>query len=137
MCCFISTFSIYFPTFILVFFYLKSYFLPTFSHSYAVQPSNVHCRPPCGFLYHVDTVLSMMSFVFFSGFPIIWGRRNGFGCLFSTLSCPVCPPLLTSHIPYIFYYAFPPGCLSFSLYVSCMLLVHLTFFLARALCPFS
>ena len=45
MCCFISTFSIYFPTFLLVFFYLKSYFLPTFSHSYAVQPSNVDCRP--------------------------------------------------------------------------------------------
>ena len=34
---------------------------------------------------------------------IIWGRRNGVGYHYFTESCPVRPPPLTPHVPYLFY----------------------------------
>ena len=66
-------------------------------------------------------------------FSIIW---NGIECHSSTLSCPVRPPPLTPHFPYLFYTSLSIW-LSVFLSVSFLVLVHLTFFLARALLPFS
>ena len=43
-------------------------------------------------------------FFFTSGFSvIIWGRRNGIEYRYFTESCPVRPPPLTPHFPYLFY----------------------------------
>ena len=56
---------------------------------------------------------------------------------YSTLFCPICPPPLTPHFPYLFYMSFQ--LFSVILFVSFLVLVHLTFVLARALlltCPY-
>ena len=43
-------------------------------------------------------------FFFTSGFSvIIWGRRNGIEYRYFTESCPVRPPPLIPHFPYLFY----------------------------------
>ena len=69
-------------------------------------------------------------------FPIICRRQNGYEYHSSTLSCPVRPPPLTPHFPYLFYTSLSTW---FSVFpsVSFLVLVHLTFFLVRALRPFS
>ena len=68
-------------------------------------------------------------------FPIIWGRRKGVEYHSSTLSCPVRPPPLMPHFPYLFYTSLSTWFFVF-LSVSFLVLVHLTFFLACALLPF-
>ena len=61
-------------------------------------------------------------------FPIIWRRRNGYEYHSSTLSCPVRPPPLTPHFPYLFYTTLST---LFSVFaVSFLVSVHLTFFLS-------
>ena len=75
-------------------------------------------------------------FLFFSGFPNLRSHRNGFEYCTSTLSCPVRPPPLTPHLPLLFYTSLSTW-LSVFLSVSFLVLVHLTFYLARALLPFS
>ena len=68
-------------------------------------------------------------------FPIIWGRPNGIEYHYSTLSCLVRPPL-TPRFPYIFYTSLSTW-FSVFLSISFLILVHLTFFLVRALGHFS
>ena len=55
-------------------------------------------------MYSWTCSLQFPRIFFFSlGVSIIWGRRNGYDYHSSTLSCPVHPPPLTPHFPYLFY----------------------------------
>ena len=68
------------------------------------------------------------------GFPIAWNCRNGFE--YHYLCCSV-PPPLTHTFHYYFFYTCLSTWFSVFLSVSFLVLVHLTFFVARALRPFS
>ena len=48
---------------------------------------------------------SRAIFYFSQAFPIIWGRRNGYEYLSSTLSCPIRPPSLTWVFPRATYWS--------------------------------
>ena len=62
----------------------------------------IHCTPRhVGFIYQSYCVKATKKTFFFSGFPIIWCNRNGFGFLSSTLSCPIRPPPLILRFPYL------------------------------------
>ena len=50
-------------------------------------------------VFTLTNVDGKFPFFFFLGFSLIWGRRNSFGFVSSTLSCPP----LTPHFPYLFY----------------------------------
>ena len=54
--------------------------------------------------------------------PLLWGRRNDY--VSSTLSCPVHPPPLTSHFPYLVYTSLSTWIAVF-LSVSFLILAHL------------
>ena len=93
------------------------------------------CPPPSTPILHL--VLSNMSSVFNPYTPPC--PVQYVLCLqplYSNLSCPICPPPLTLHFPYIFYSSLSTW-LSVFLSVSFLVLVHLPFFLARTLRPFS
>ena len=82
----------------------------------------------------------LLIFFFFSDFshrPGGGGRRNGFRFLSSTVCCPIPPPPLTPHYPYLLH-LYPKLFTCFSVFLSISFLVHLPFFLARAIlltCP--
>ena len=103
-----------------------------------------HERSQSGYVWHdsrsyVITVTKYghtTSSVFSLAFPNICASMNGYEYLSSTLSCPIRPPSLTLHFPYIFYTSLSIW-FSVFLSVSFLILVHLTFFLVHALRPFS